>query len=78
MSATTSATLSFVDERQVLTVIQLMHPLHECADPAPPESIVEPLHSTADPAAAESAAKPLQSIADSYAVADAPNETSYS
>jgi hypothetical protein len=69
-------TLSFIDERQVLTVIQLMHPLHECVDPAPPESIVEPLHSTTDHVAAESAAKPLQSVADSDAAADAPNETS--
>jgi hypothetical protein len=66
-----------------------MHPLHECADPAPAEplhsvgdsttveeSTVEPLHSAADPVAAESAAKPLHYVVDSDAAADAPTVTS--
>jgi hypothetical protein len=43
-----------------------MHPLHECADPAPTESVAEPLHSVDDSAAVEH----LQSSA------DAPTETS--
>jgi hypothetical protein len=60
--------LSFVDERQFLTVIQLVLPL--------PESIVaaEPLHSVA------AAAEPLHSVvdyaADSAAAGAAPTETS--
>jgi hypothetical protein len=82
--------LPFIDERQVLTVIQLMPPLHECADPAPAESTVEPLHSVGDSAAVEesaveplysaveSTAEPLQSVADSDIVIDAPSETSCS
>jgi hypothetical protein len=82
-----SATLSFIDERQVLTVIQLMLPLHESvAEPlhsvgdstAIEESAIEPLHSAADLATAESAAEPLQSVADSDASADAPTKTSCS
>jgi hypothetical protein len=68
-----SAILSFIDERQVLNVIQPMHPLHECGDPAPAESATEPLHSIGDSAAVEeSAVEPLQSAA------DAPTETSCS
>jgi hypothetical protein len=66
-----SAILSFVDERQVLNVIQPMHHLHECGDSAPAESAAEPLHSIGDSAAIEeSAVEPLQSAA------DAPTETS--
>jgi hypothetical protein len=78
-------TLSFIDERQVLTVIQPMLPLHECADPALAEFTAEPLHSVGDSAAVEefaieplhsavdpAAAEPLQSVADSDAAADAP------
>jgi hypothetical protein len=58
-------TLSFIDERQDLNVIQLMHPLHECANPAPAEFVAEPLHSVGDSAAVEeSVVEPLQSIAD--------------
>jgi hypothetical protein len=85
----TSATLSFINERQVLTVIQPILPLHECADPAPAESAVESLHSVGDSAVVEesaveplhsapnpAAAEPLQSIADSDAAVDAPIETS--
>jgi hypothetical protein len=84
-------TLSFIDERQVLTVIQPMLHLHECAEPAPAkplhfvgdsaaveESVVEPLQSADDPAAVESDAEPIQSVADSDAATDAPTETSYS
>jgi hypothetical protein len=91
MSTMTSATLSFVDERQVPTVIQPMLPLHECADPAPTETLhsvgdsaaveesaVEPLHFTADPTAAESVDEPLQSVAYSDAVDDASTKTSCS
>jgi hypothetical protein len=83
----TSATLSFIDERQVLTVIQLMLPLHESVaellhsvgdSTAIEESAIEPLHSAADLATAESAAEPLQSVADSDASADAPTKTSCS
>jgi hypothetical protein len=73
-----SATFSFVDDRQVLTVIQPTLPLHECADPAPAESATEPLHSATGPAAAKFATEPLQSIANSDAAADAPTETSCS
>jgi hypothetical protein len=48
-----------------------MHPLHECADPAPAESVAEPLHYVDDSAAVEeSTVEHLQSIA------DAPTETS--
>jgi hypothetical protein len=53
--ATTSTTLSFVDERQFLTEIQPVLPLHECADPASAESTTEPLHSLADSAPADPA-----------------------
>jgi hypothetical protein len=61
----TSAILSFIDKRQVLTVIQPMLPLHECADPAPTESAAEPLHSIGDSAAIEeSAVEPLHSTVD--------------
>jgi hypothetical protein len=56
MSATTSATLYFVDERQFLIVIQPVLPLHECVDHAPAEFATEPLHSITDSAAAEEAA----------------------
>jgi hypothetical protein len=57
--------LSFVDERQVLTVIQPMHHLHECANLAPAESAAKPLHSFGDSAAIEeSAVEPLHSAAD--------------
>jgi hypothetical protein len=42
-----------------------MLPLHECADPAPAEFVVEPLHSIGDSAAVEeSAVEPLHSTAD--------------
>jgi hypothetical protein len=86
----TSATLSFVDERQVLTVIQSMFPLYECADHAPAESAieplhsigdsaaVEPLHSITDPTAAKSTTEPLQSVDDLDAGDDASTHTSYS
>jgi hypothetical protein len=87
-----SATLSFVDERQVLTVIQPMLHLHECADPAPvesaaepigdstivDESAIEPLHSAVDHVATESVAEPLQSVANLDNATDAPTETSCS
>jgi hypothetical protein len=63
-----SATLSFVDERQVLTVIQPMLHLHECADPAPAESAAEPLHSIGDSTIVdESAIEPLHSAVDHVA-----------
>jgi hypothetical protein len=56
MLAMTSPTLSFVDEKQFLTVIELILPLHECADPTTAES----LHFVADTAAAkEAAADPI-------------------
>jgi hypothetical protein len=83
-----SATLSFVDERQVLTMIQPMLPLHECAATAPAESHAKPLHSVGDSdvvkesavdplhsAADPTAAEPLQSVADSDAAVDALTET---
>jgi hypothetical protein len=72
-------------------VIQPMHPLHGCADPALAESAVEPLHFVGDSAAVEesvveplhsatdpTAAEPLQSVVDSDAAADASTETSCS
>jgi hypothetical protein len=72
-------------------MIQLMLPLHECADPTLAESATEPVHSVGDfaaveefvveplhSAAAESTAEPLQSIADSNATIDALTETSCS
>jgi hypothetical protein len=69
-----SATLSFVDERQFLTVIQPVLPLHECADHAPAEFIAKPLYSvakstaaeeaTTDPAAIEFAVEPLHFVVD--------------
>jgi hypothetical protein len=70
----TSATLSFIDERLFLTVIQLVHPLHECADHVPAEFAARLLHSvanfaaaeeaTTNPAAVESAVELLHSTAD--------------
>jgi hypothetical protein len=66
----TSTFLSFVDERQFLTMIQLVLPFHECADFAPIETAAEPLHSVADSVATEeataveSAVEPLHSAAD--------------
>jgi hypothetical protein len=63
----TSATLSFIDERQFLTVIQPVLPLCECADHAPAKFAAEPLHSVADSAATdptESAIDALQVAAD--------------
>jgi hypothetical protein len=66
-------TLSFVDKRQFLTVIQPVLPLHECADPAPTE-FVAPIESTTPAefaAAVEYAAEPLNSAAGA-----APTETS--
>jgi hypothetical protein len=57
MSATSSATLTFVDETKFLTVIQPVLPLHECANPAAAES-----------ATAESVAEPLNSVTDSVVV----------
>jgi hypothetical protein len=62
-----SATLSFIDERQFLTVIQPVLPLHECADHAPAEFATETLHSVADSTAVdptESAVEPLHSATD--------------
>jgi hypothetical protein len=61
-------TLSFIDERQFLTVIQCVLPLHECADLAPIESAAEPLNFVAEP---------LHSVAESAAGA-APTKTSCS
>jgi hypothetical protein len=49
-------TLSFVNEKQFLTVIQPVHPLHECANPAPTEST-----SPAESVAAKSTTEPLHS-----------------
>jgi hypothetical protein len=87
----TSATLSFVDESQVLAMTQLMHHLLECADPAPTESAAKALHSVGDStaikesaveplhsAAAESTVEPLQFVAESDAAVDLPTETSCS
>jgi hypothetical protein len=65
--------LSFIDERQLLTVTQSVLPVHEFANPAN----AEPLHSIANSAAAESAVEPLQSVVDSATVGAAP-ETSCS
>jgi hypothetical protein len=58
--------LSFVDERQFLTMIQLVLSFHECADFAPIETAAEPLHSVADSVATEeaTAVEPLYSAAD--------------
>jgi hypothetical protein len=42
-------TLSFIDEGQFLTVIQLILPLHECTDPASVESAAKPLHFVIEP-----------------------------
>jgi hypothetical protein len=58
----TSASLSFVDEGYFLTVIQLVLPLHECADHAPTEFDARPLHSVADSAAAKEAAVDLAAV----------------
>jgi hypothetical protein len=49
-------TLSFIDERKFLTVIQSVVLLQECANLAPAESATKPLHSIADSAATEAAA----------------------
>jgi hypothetical protein len=49
------ATLSFVDERQFLTVIQPVLPLHECADHTPAKFAAKPLHSVADSTTVEEA-----------------------
>jgi hypothetical protein len=67
-------TLSFIDERQFLIVIQSVLLLHECADHAPAAFATKPLHSVTDFAAVEEAAtnptvvesivKPLYSAAD--------------
>jgi hypothetical protein len=63
-----SATLSFIDERQVLTVIEPMLHLHECAEPAPTESVAEPLHSVGDSTIVEeSTVEPLHSVDDPVA-----------
>jgi hypothetical protein len=58
-------TLSFVDERQFLTMILPVLPLHECADHAPTEFAAEPLHSIVDPATVESPVEHLHSTTDS-------------
>jgi hypothetical protein len=84
-------TLSFIDKRQVLTVIQPMLPLHECADLAPTKFAADPLHFVGDSSAVEeftveplhstaakSAAEPLQSVANSDAAIDTLPETSCS
>jgi hypothetical protein len=66
------ATLSFIDERHVLTVIQPMLPLHECADPTLAESAAETLHSIGNSTVVEeSAIKPLYSAADPVAAKSA-------
>jgi hypothetical protein len=58
-------TLSFADERHVLTMIQPMLHLYECADPVPVEFAAKPLHSIGDSAAVEeSTVEPLHSAAD--------------
>jgi hypothetical protein len=62
--------MSFVDERQFMTVIQPVLSLHECADHALAEFTAESLQSVTDPAAidptaVESAIKPLHPAADS-------------
>jgi hypothetical protein len=78
-----SATLSFVDERQFLTVIQPVIPPHECANHAPTKFAPTPLHSVtdsaaaADPAAIESAVEPLHSTADPASSGAALTETFY-
>jgi hypothetical protein len=66
-------------------VIQLVLPLHECADHAPTEFAIEPIHSVADstaakeaaadPAAVESAVEPLHSATDSTGSGAALTET---
>jgi hypothetical protein len=56
-----STTLSFVNERQFLTVIQPVLPLHECADHALAKFATEPLHSIVDSA---TAVEPLHSAAE--------------
>jgi hypothetical protein len=49
-----------------------MLPLHECANPTPPESATELLHSVADSAAVEeSIVQPLHSAADPTTVESA-------
>jgi hypothetical protein len=77
-------TLSFIDERQFLTVIQSVLPLHECADHAPTEFATEPLHSIDDSTAAEDAAadpaivETLHSATDLVGSGAALTETFYS
>jgi hypothetical protein len=57
--------MSFVDERQVMTMIQPMLPLDECVDPTSVESATEPLHFVGDSATVEeSAIEPLHSTTD--------------
>ncbi len=56
-------------------MIQLVLPLHECADPAPAESAAEPLHSIVDPAAVESPVEHLHSTTDSTSSYAAMTET---
>jgi hypothetical protein len=64
-------------------VLQLVLPLHECAEPlhsvadsTAAESVAKPLHSIADFAAAESVAEPLQYVADFAGGGGAPTKTS--
>jgi hypothetical protein len=65
-------------------VIQPVLPLHECADPAPVESVVELLHpitdsatveAATDPAVVESTVEPLHSAADPAGSSAALTET---
>jgi hypothetical protein len=51
-----SVTLSFIDEKQFLTMIQPVLPLHECVDHAPAEFAAKPFHSIADSATTEEVA----------------------
>jgi hypothetical protein len=65
LSPTTSATLSFIDERQFLTTILPVLPFHECADLALAESAADPAPiesmTVVDPTLAMSSAGPLHS-----------------
>jgi hypothetical protein len=82
-----STTLCFVDERQFLTMIQLVLPLHECADHAPAKFAAKTLHSVidstttdsaaADPTTVESIVGPLHSVADPAGSGAALTETFY-
>jgi hypothetical protein len=75
--------MSFVDERQFLTVIQPVLPPHECANHAPAKFAPKPLHSVTDSAAAEEVAadpaaiEPLHSTADPAGSGAALTETFY-